>query len=173
VLRFAYKSNAIWEQGGPVLRILALGMGAFALLGISSTALTSLGRERASAGLTAFAVVLVGAGCSLVAPTAAFGPDMLLRTAISTSTAMTIWALAGAFALRREAGPFVAPASLARVLFAIALTVLVGVQMPWLGKLAVLAQGIVMAMLYIVVLVATGELGKQDLGQVKKVLGKA
>ena len=173
VLRFAYKSTAIWEQGGPVLRILALGMGAFALLGISSTALTSLGRERTSAALTAVAVVLVGTGCSLVAPNATFGQEMLLRTAMSTSTAMGVCAVAGAIALRREAGAFVAPLSLARVLFAVAITVVVGAQLPWISKPAVLVQGIVMATLYVVVLVVTGELGKQDLGFVKKVLGKA
>ncbi len=173
VLRFAYKSNAIWEQGGPVLRILALGMGAFALLGISSTALTSLGRERASAMLTAVAVALVGTGCVLVAPSAAFGPEMLLRTAMSTSIAMSICAVVGAFILRSEAGGFVSPHSFVRVLFAMAVTVLVGTQMPWLSKPAVLIQGVVMAGLYIGVLFVTGELGTQDLGQVKKVLGKA
>jgi stage V sporulation protein B len=173
VLRFAYKSNAIWEQGGPILRILALGMGSFALLGISSTALTSLGRERTSASLTAVAVLLVGTGCSLVAPSAPFGPEMLFRTAISTSTALTICAVVAAIQLRKEAGAFVAPATFVRVLIAVAITVIVGMRMPWISKIAVLAQGIVMALVYIIVLVVTGELGKQDLGQVKKVLGKA
>jgi len=172
VLRFAYKSTAIWEQGGPVLRILALGMGSFALLGISCTALTSLGRERVSAGLTAVAVVLVGTGCSLVAPNATFGPEMLLRTAMSTSTALVVAAVAGGIVLRREAGAFVAPSTLVRVLIAVAITVIVGAQMPWVSKPAVLVQGIVMGALYMVVLVVTGELGKQDLGLVKKVLGK-
>jgi stage V sporulation protein B len=156
-----------------VLRILALGMGAFALLGISSTALTSLGRERASATLTAVAVMLVGTGCFLVAPSAAFGSEMLLRTAISTSVAMTLCAAAGAFILHREAGGFVSPLSFIRVLAAMTVTVIVGAQMPWISKPAVLIQGVVMAALYIVVLLVTGELGKQDLGQVKKVLGKA
>lgn len=173
VLRFAYKSNAIWEQGGPILRILALGMGSFALLGISSTALTSLGRERTSATLTGVAVLLVGGGCSLVAPSAAFGPEMLHRTAISTSLALLICALIAAVLLRREAGAFVSPATFVRVLLAVAITVVVGMQMPWLSKPLVLVQGIVMALVYLVVLVVTGELGKQDLGQVKKVLGKA
>jgi len=173
VLRFAYKSNAIWEQGGPVLRILALGMGSFALLGISSTALTSLGRERASAMLTGIAVLLVGGGCWLVAPSAAFGPEMLQRTAISTSTALAICAVIAAVMLRREAGAFVSPATFVRVLVAVAITEVVGMQMPWISKPAVLGQGVVMALVYLVVLVVTGELGKQDLGQVKKVLGKA
>jgi len=172
VLRFAYKSTAIWQQGGPVLRIMALGMGSFALLGISSTALTSLGRERVSAALTAVAVVVVGTGCSLVAPNAAFGADMLVRTALSTSTALGLCAVVAAMVLRREAGAFVALATLARVLVAVAITVVVGAQMPWVSKPMVLVQGVAMASLYVAVLVVTGELGKQDLGQVKKVLGK-
>ncbi len=173
VLRFAYKSNAIWEQGGPVLRILALGMGSFALLGITSTALTSLGRERTSAALTAIAVVLVGTGCWFVASDAPFGQEMMLRTAMSTSIALTVCAVAAAFILRREAGGFVSPLSLVRVLVGVVVTVVVGAQMPWFSKPAVLIQGVVMALLYVVVLVVTGELGKQDLRLVKKVLGKA
>lgn len=173
VLRFAYKSNAIWEQGGPVLRILALGMGSFALLGISSTALTSLGRERVSAMLTGIAVVLVGGGCTLVAPNAPFGQEMLVRTAMSTSTALTVCAVIGAFILRGEAGGFVSPLSFVRVLIGVVVTVFVGMQLPWISKPAVLIQGVAMALVYVVVLVVTGELGKQDLGQVKKVLGKA
>ncbi len=173
VLRFAYKSNAIWEQGGPVLRVLAIGMGSFAMLGISSAALTSLGRERASAVLNAIAVVLVAAGCSLVTPRASFGQEMLFYTAISTSTALTLCSVVAAFGLRREARAFVSPLSLVRVLFAVALTVVIGAQLPWLGKPAVLAQGLAMGTLYMAVLVVTGELGKQDLATVKKVLGKA
>ncbi|MBK9265743.1 MAG: oligosaccharide flippase family protein [Polyangiaceae bacterium] len=173
VLRFAYKSEAIWQQGGPVLRVLAIGMGTFAMLGITSAALTSLGRERTAAALSAVAVVLIATGCSLVAPRAAFGPEMLLHTAISTSVALSICAVVAAFELRREARAFVAPMSLVRVAGAVAVTVALGAQLPWLGKLAVLAQGIVMATLYVAVLIVTGELGKQDLANVKKVLGKA
>ncbi|TKD00542.1 lipopolysaccharide biosynthesis protein [Polyangium fumosum] len=173
VLRFAYKSSAIWEHGGPVLRVLALGMGSFAILGISSAALTGLGRERMSAAFNALAVCLVALGCVGVTPRLPFGPPMLLATAISTSVALGLVAVVAALALRREAGAFVAPLSLVRVLVAAAVTVAVGMRLPWLGKPAVLAQGLVTGALYLSVLVVTGELGKKDLSLVRKVLGKA
>ena len=173
VLRFAYKSEAIWQQGGPVLRVLAIGMGSFAMLGITSAALTSLGRERVSAVLNLVAVGFVATGCSLVAPRASFGPSMLFVTAISTSTALGICAVVAAIELRRTARAFVAPISLVRVFAAVAVVVVVGMQLPWLGKLAVLAEAFVLAILYLAVLIGTGELGKHDLANVKKVLGKA
>ena len=173
VLRFAYKSSAIWEHGGPVLRVLALGMGSFAILGISSAALTGLGRERMSAAFNALAVCLVALGCVVVTPRLPFGPPMLFATAISTSAALGLVAVVAALALRREAGAFVAPLSLVRVLVAAAVTVAVGMRLPWLGKPAVLVEGLVTGALYLSVLVVTGELGKKDLSLVRKVLGKA
>lgn len=172
LLRFAFKAEAIHQQGGPVLRVLALGMGAFAILGISGAALTGLGRERISAAFNALAVMLVAAGCTLVTTRASFGPDMLMHTAISTSIAMLLVAFVAAIALYREAHAFVAPLSLGRVALAVAVTVALGSRLPWLGKLFVPAVAIVPAAIYFVVLVVTGELGKQDLSMVKKVLGK-
>ncbi|WP_170319317.1 polysaccharide biosynthesis C-terminal domain-containing protein [Polyangium spumosum] len=172
VLRFAYKSSAIWEHGGPVLRVLAIGMGSFAILGISSAALTGLGRERASAAFNALAVCLVALGCVVVTPRLPFGPTMLLGTAISTSIALGLVCVVAAIALRREAGAFVAPLSLVRVFVAAGVTVAVGMRMPWLGKLAVLVEAHVMGALYLAVLVVTGEIGKKDLSLVLKVLGK-
>ncbi len=173
VLRFAYKSSAIWEQGGPVLRVLALGMGSFAMLGITSAALTGLGRERTSAAFNALAVCFVALGCVVVTPRLSFGPSMLLATAISTSVALGLVAVVAALSLRREAGAFVAPLSLVRVLGSAAVTVALGMRLPWLGKPAVLALGLVTGALYLSLLVVTGELGKKDLALVRKVLGKA
>jgi stage V sporulation protein B len=172
-LRFVYKSSAIWEHGGPVLRVLALGMGSFALLGISSAALTGLGRERLSAVFNALAVALVAAGCSIVTPREPFGPRMLLMTAISTSVALTTVSIIAAFALRREARAFAPPLSLARVVLAAGVTVAVGSRLPWLGKPFVPVFGLVLGALYLALLVVTGELGKKDLAVLRKVLGKA
>ena len=59
LLAFAYgAADAV--QGADVLRTMALGQGAFAMLGIATTVLTSLGRERISALLTLGAVLAVG-----------------------------------------------------------------------------------------------------------------
>ena len=172
VLRFAFKAEAIHEQGGPVLRVLALGMGAFAILGISGTALTGLGRERISAFFNALAVALVAAGNMIFTPRAAFGPEMLMNTAIATSCAMVVMAVIAAVALYRDAHAFVSPLTLGRVALAVAGTVAFGSRLPWMGKLGVPVLAIAAAFVYLGVLVVSGELGKKDLLLVKKVLGK-
>lgn len=173
VLRFAYpRQPEIAEVGGAVLRVYALGMGAFAVLAITCSALVSLGRARAAALLTLAAIALVATGVSLAVPSAAFGADMLLRSAFATTTGLVLATAAAGFALARTAGGFVAPASLARVGAAVAAVVAIGSRLPWLGKLGVVPLAALLAVAYVVVLVATGELGKADLARVRRVAGK-
>ncbi len=168
LLRVAYPA-AIADQGGTALRILTPGMAALSLLGISCAALTSLGRERVSAGLTALTVGFVALGCALALPSASLGPEMLERTAMATSTALTAAAIAAAIALYRVAGGFVGLATLARVVLAGAVAVALGTRLPWLGKpVAVLEAGLV-AITYLALLALTGEIGKTDLAAVKAI----
>ncbi|HVY46511.1 MAG TPA: oligosaccharide flippase family protein, partial [Minicystis sp.] len=129
LLRFAFPKPA-YELAGDALRVLSLGMGAFAVLGITSTALASVGRSGLGALLNAAAVVLIAGGCVAFVPHAAFGPEMLLHTAIATSAALFATALVGAILLRRENGAFVAPATVVRVGAALAVSVAVGARMP-------------------------------------------
>jgi len=172
VLRFAFKDPSIAADGGAALRVLSLGMGAFSILGVTSAALTGLGRERASAALTTAAITLVAIGCMTFVPRAPFGASMLLTSAISTSIALFAVAVGAAFVLQREAKGFVAPATLGRVLLALGVTLAVGSRLPWMGKVAVLGEAAVCAVIYLGVLVVTGELGKKDLATVRKVLGR-
>jgi stage V sporulation protein B len=171
VLRFAFPV-VISEQGGTPLRILSLGMGAFALLGIFCAALTSLGRERVSAALTFGAVLLVFAGCSVFVPDAGLGPPMLLRTAIATAGALTVTAILATFFLRQVAGAFLPIATLTRVLVAVGASIALGSRLPWLGKLLVLPEVGLVAVLYVLVLIATRELTRADLGLVRSALGR-
>lgn len=171
VLRFAFPIE-ISAQGGTSLRILALGMGAFAMLGIFCAALTSLGRERVSAALTFGAFVLVFAGCALFVPEAEIGPSMLLRTAMATTGALTVTTVAATLLLRQSAGAFLPMATLARVLVAVGLSVALGSQLPWLGKALVLPEVALVATLYAVVLVATRELTRADVALVRAALGR-
>lgn len=171
VLRFAFPAE-IWENGGDTLRLLALGMGAFAVLGITCAALTSLGRERDAATLTAATVVLVAAGCAFAVPRAAFGPAMLLATATATSVAITLAAVLGGIRLAGVAGGFVAPATLARVFGATVIVVAAGSRIPWMGKLLVPAQAALCAALYLVILVALREIGSADLAIIRRAFGR-
>jgi stage V sporulation protein B len=158
--------------GGDTLRILSLGMGAFTVLGITSTALTSLGHAVTSWLLTAAGVVLVAVGCFTLIPRATLGPDMLVQAATAVSIALTVTAIAAAVVLARVAGGFVAPATLARVLVALGVAVGVGSRLPWLGKPAVVLEVALVGGIYLAVLLALRELGASDLGRIKQVLGR-
>ncbi|MFT3766147.1 MAG: oligosaccharide flippase family protein [Minicystis sp.] len=171
LLRLVFPEE-IWTRGGDALRILSVGMGAFSVLGITCAALTSLGRERESALLTLTAVLLVAAGCSYLVPRAAFGPEMLVKSALATSAALTAAAVVGGIRLAAVAGGFAAPATIARVLASLVVCVLAGSRLPWIGKAGVVVEAGAVFVLGLVVLIALGEVGKQDLARIKQVAGK-
>jgi len=171
LIRFAF-SEAASERAGTALRLLSLGMGAFAVLGIVSAALTSLKRERLAAGMSAAAMLTVAAGSILLVPSAPFGPAMLMRSGAAVAIAMGLSAIAGAIALRRIAGAFTSPLTILRVLAATGITVAAGSMVPWLGKLMVVPEAAAMALLYLIVLAVLGEVGRADLATVKKVVGR-
>jgi stage V sporulation protein B len=171
VLRFAFPEE-IWTQGGDALRILSLGMGAFAILGITCAALTSIGHARSAALFTAAAVVLVTAGCTALVPRAPFGPAMLLRAAMATSAALTIVAIGAALWLAREAGGFVAASSMLRILAALSLAVALGSRFPWIGRVGLLVEVGVVAVIYLAALIGMRELRKQDIRRLMQVVGR-
>ncbi|WP_437757567.1 lipopolysaccharide biosynthesis protein [Sorangium sp. So ce1389] len=171
VLRFAFPVE-IWSRGGDALRVLSLGMGAFAVLGVASAALTSLRRERTAAALTAATVLLVAVGCSLFVPRAPFGPDMLVSSAVATSLALATAAVVSGFLFHRAAGGFVPARTALRVGLALAAAVAVGARLPWLGKVAVLGEAILVALVYVALLVATREVGRDDLAILRQAFGR-
>ena len=162
----------VWTQGGEVLRILSLGMGAFAILGIACAALTGLGRATYAMLLTALGVGLIAAGCLVLVPRAALGPAMLVQAATATTAALTLTALIAGVVLHRVAGAFVAPLSFVRVLVALGVAVAAGSRLPWIGKPGVLVEVAAVGALYLVVLIVSGELGQQDLGRIRQVIGR-
>ncbi len=162
----------IWSQGGDALRILSLGMGAFSVLGILSAAFSSLGRPHVAAILTAIAVALIAGGSWILVPNAPVGPDMLVRSAIATSVALTITVVVAGLLLAKLAGGLVAPATLVRVLLATGVTVAVGSRLPWIGKVGTIGEVIAVAALYVVVLVLSREVGRDDLRRVQQVAGR-
>jgi stage V sporulation protein B len=171
VLRFAFP-DLIARDGGDALRMLALGMGAFAILGIACAALTSLGRESVSAFIT-IGTVLAVALCvrsSLVG--VAFGKGMVDAAAAGTTVAMLVCAFAAALMLRRTAGAFVRPLSLVRVVVGMVVVGLAGRHVPSLGKLLVPVLAAGLAGLYVIVLVVTGELGRADVGVLRAAFGR-
>jgi stage V sporulation protein B len=170
LIRFLFPKD-MWP-GGETLRILCLGMGAFSILGVTCAALTSLGRAVDSALLTLTGVVLIAAGCWIFVPRAELGLPMLVTTATAVTAALAFTAIVGGVRLRAVAGGFAAPLTVARSIAALVACVLVGSRLPWLGKPGTVVEAAAVGAVGLVVLIATGEVGKQDLARIRQVAGK-
>jgi stage V sporulation protein B len=171
LISFLY-GPAIAERGAATLRILALGQGAFAMLGIATTVLASLGRERTSATITAAAVAMVGTACWVVVPSRVFGEEQLLATATATFAALVCSMIAAGVRVRREAGGFVPIATSLRVGAALALAAGIGTKLPRFGFLVtpIVAGGIAVA--YLGFLVVTREIGASDRAALMALVGR-
>lgn len=167
MLHFAYNST-VAARGADTLRVLALGQGAFALFGVASTVLVSLGRERTSALLSAVSLAFVALACVLLASNAAFGQAQIRGAAMATSAGLVAGLALTAWVLRRTAGAFAPLSTLLRVVIGVGACVALGTQLPKFGRvLAPIAAGIVFA-LYLVVLIATRELRKADFDSIRE-----
>jgi stage V sporulation protein B len=161
LLAFAY-SGVVAERGGGTLRILALGQGAYTMLAIATTVLASLGRERMAARIMLCALGGVLGGCALLTMRAGFGADQLTATALGTSLALFLALIVGALAVRKEAGGFLPARTIARVLIAVASTACAGMLVPRVGRLAAPGFAAAFGVLYLAVLLLTGELTRED-----------
>jgi stage V sporulation protein B len=155
--------------GGRALGLLALGFGAFAIFGILTTVLNSLGRERQSMWVTAFAVVIVGALCFSRAHGAPLSENLLWLTAQATSTGLGVATLIAAYLVYRAAGALVSPWSLLRTLVSLGAAALLARTLFPAGKLLTLAAAAVTPCFYVALLVLTRELTGADLAIVRKV----
>jgi stage V sporulation protein B len=168
----------MWDGAG-ALRILSLGMGSLSVLGITCAALTSLGRAVDAAALTGLGVSLIAGGCSLVVPAAPAGLPMLTASATATAVALTLAAIAGGLRLRAVAGGFVAPLTLVRVLATLGACVAAGSRLPLVEAPSKIVQaagvameGLAVVAVGLVVLVVSGEVGREDLTRLRAVVAR-
>jgi stage V sporulation protein B len=171
MLGFAYGA-ADAAIGADVLRVMVLGQGAFAMLGIATTVMTSVGREGLSALVTAGAVVAVGGSCWLAVPNAAFGHEQLLRSAQATAGALGLSLVVGGFLVRAVTGAFVPGRTALRVGLTVAVFVAIGLVAPHFGRLVTPVVAAVLAGLYLAVLVVLRELGKSDVSMIAALRGR-
>jgi hypothetical protein len=145
------------------MEVLCIGLGAFAIFGILVTVLNSLGRERTATALTAVAFALIAASCFGFVRGEPFGENLLLRTALATTTAHLLATGAAALLVKRAAGGVVRPLSVLRVLGSVAVSVFVARHLPDGGKLTTIGYSAVVAVTYVGLLGLTRELGRGDL----------
>lgn len=165
LIKFAYGAN-IAKQGAPALHVLALGQTCFAMFGLATTVLVSLGRERVAMAMTALALALLAVTCFVVIPSAEFGAPQLIAAATATTMALAIALVIAATTVKRIARAFVPLKTALRVGLCVLLAFFLGSHMPVFSKLVTPVVAVMIVLAYFVVLVVTGELGKDDLSLV-------
>lgn len=165
LLAFAYPADA--AKGAAVLRVMVLTQGTFAMLGIATTVLTSLGHELEAAGVTLTALMTVAVSCFVLVPDAAFGHAQLVRSSEATGLGLLLALVGATVMVVRRARAFVPVLTAARVALALAACWALGFVVPHVPRMAAPALAIVVAFVYVAILVVTGELGRADLAMMR------
>ncbi|HEY5938170.1 MAG TPA: hypothetical protein VIU61_26145 [Kofleriaceae bacterium] len=171
VLGLIYAPDFV-ERGALALIPLAIGNVAFSVFAINGTILNGAGQTRPAIMVAAATVVLAVVGNWIAIPIAA-PRGMVLEVAASvTGGAMVFAAIASGVVLKRKLGAFLPLLSLARIAIATGAAIGVGRVLPLHGKLMTLVEAVVVGVTFLVVLVATRELGKRDLDAIRAVRKK-
>jgi stage V sporulation protein B len=158
------------EIGGSSMKLLCIGLGGFALFGMTTTVLNSLGRQWQSMGITAVSLALVlGFNFLLVRPLP-FGPELLERTALATSLGVGFGLVLSLIEVKRTAGAIMAPKTALRVIFATAVCIVLGRFLPDMSRFVTVFASAVLVALYLGLLALTREVGATDLAQLRAVV---
>src|SRR5690606_25715687 len=148
--------------GAPAMRILAVGMMFFALLGVITSALNSLGREKQSLLLIGIAASSVVALCLFAAKTDELSPALLTRVAMATSAAMIFATAISAWRLRVVSGGSLSLLSVFRAALGVSICAAIGPIAFRGGHLMTIAGAAASLVIFLVVLIVSGELKKSD-----------
>jgi stage V sporulation protein B len=155
------------------MRVLALGLGNLALFGVLTAVLNAIEQPRLGLVVTALAFGFVVAACLLRVRGLPFGPELLLQTAWATSVGLLLATAVALLIVLRAAGAVLAPASLFRVLGALAGALAVATWLPAGSALGTLLASAGVAASYVLFLTLSGELGKDDLRYLRRIAARA
>lgn len=155
------------EIGTESMRVLCVGMGGLALFGVFGAVLNGLGKQSLGLAITAAGLGCVSLANWLFVRNAGFGPQLLSRTALSTSLAVVLVAVVSGFAVMRLTGGGLGIKALLRVAVATAVCVALGTWLGSPGKVLTLVWSAVCAALYVALLVLGRELTSDDWRAVK------
>jgi len=162
-------ANDYATVGGAALTVLAFGNVAFAVFAIAGTILNGAGFTR-PAIITAAVTLAVAAGGNALAIPLAMGSGRVLEVAAAvTSGAMLLGAVAAGALLKRQIGGFIPLLSVARLAVAAAAAIQLGRALPLHGKGWTLVEAVMVMAAFLVVLVITKEVGRQDLAAIRSV----
>ena len=162
----------IAHLGGPALLYLAFGNVAFSVFAIAGTILNGSGHTRDAIIAAAITLAIATIGNYIASPLAAEAGRTLEIAAMVTGGAMIIGAVITGVMLWRRLGAFIPALSFARIGIATGVAFAAGRFLPLKGKLMTLVEAGVIGVVFLVVLVASRELGKRDLDAIKAVRKK-
>ena len=136
--------------------------GGLALFGVFGSVLNGLGKQWLGLRLTAAGFLGVMLANWLLVRGVNFGPELLTRTALATSSAVVVTALASGLAVQRLTGGGLRAVVFARVSAAVALCVVLGQCAPAPGKVATIGLAAAFGVAYLVVLVLLREVTAED-----------
>jgi stage V sporulation protein B len=168
LLAILYKPE--YGVGAAALPILVAGECCLALLGVACAILNAAGRTAATLSFMALTVVVGAGAAALLIPRATPGAPMLVAAATATSLGMASGFVASLVYLRTQLGGGLPAATVGRVAAGIAAAVVVGRLLPAHGKVLGLATIAAVGVVYLVVIVALGELGPDDKAKVRRIL---
>jgi len=160
LLALIYKPAYV--AGAPAMPILVLGECCLALLGVVCAILNAAGRTNATLSFVALTVTVGVAASALLVPRAAAGTPMLQAAAGATALGMMAGFVTAVIYARSRLGGMPPLATVARVGLGIVAGMAVGRFFPGHGKILGLAATALAGMVYVAVLVGTGELGPAD-----------
>lgn len=171
VIAIVYGPTAA-ELAGGALRLLALGLGTFAVFGVMTAAQNSLGGERGSLVVTAAALALVVLLCFLFASGREADADMLTRTAWATTLGLVVATLLSALRLWRLAGGVAPALTVVRALVALATSGALGAFVAKPGIVGTLLGALTAALVYLAILTLSRELHAGDAARLRAVIGR-
>jgi stage V sporulation protein B len=160
------------ELGTESMRVLTLGLGAFALFGVFTTVLNSLGRQWQSLIVTAVAFgAVIGLNLLWVQGTP-FGPQLLVRTAWATTSAMLGATFISAYLVHRAAGAVISTSVLLKVLGVVGIFAVIGHYTPTFGRFGTLLASGFVALTYLGLLTVLRVFQPADWRHVQSIIGR-
>jgi len=158
--------------GTAPMRLLSLGLGNLALFGVLTAVLNSIEQQRVGLLVTALAFGFVVGACLLGVRGLAFGPELLMRTALATSIALLLATGVALLIVFKTAKGVLAPATALRAACALGGAILVARSLPEVHGLGTLLASGAVAATYLVLLVVLRELGARDWGYLRRIAGR-
>jgi O-antigen/teichoic acid export membrane protein len=163
VLRVIFRET--YQAGGPALRIVAFGMLFFGLLYVVTTIISASGQPKVSLLLAVITLVLSAVLNALLIPS-----QGLAGAATATTVSMLAGTILACAYLWRRFRTLMSVASAARIAACAGAIYAASLLFSPASKLLIIAQLIALSVAYVIALIITGELGRDDLSLISRVL---